>query len=505
MPSAPDPVVAPRASIRERAARVRYRRALMLMAMTLVVPGSAQLAAGNREVGRVAMRIWLALVAFAVVSVPIGLLSHAYVFWLASDTALLQLLRFVLMALAVGWAGLLVDAWRLGQPLTLSLHHRRAVVGVNGVLCFSVAGTLLFGAHLVGVQRDFILTMFAGDTVTDAHQGRFNVLLLGGDSGAGRWGLRPDSLTVASIDEETGRTVLVGLPRNMANFPFAKGSVMAKQFPKGFDCDGCFLNGVSTWAEDHRGLFGKSEHPGVDATIMAVEGITGLEINYWAMVNLQGFRDLVDAVGGVTLNVRQPIPVGGLGSDVTGYIKPGKRKLNGHDVLWFARAREGSDDYSRMARQKCVMAAMLRQISPQKAVANFEAIANASSAMISTNIPASEVDRFISLALEARSQKVSTVSLVPPAIVTADPDIPTVRTMVDDAIARAEGRTPARQATPTTAESAPASSGPPPAAATGDDAGTTTPAPPEVVTGGSKGNLSDGYVANQTDDLGAAC
>ena len=60
------------------------------------------------------------------------------------------------------------------------------MVGVNGVLCFSVAGTLLFGAHLVGVQRDFILTMFGRDQVGSAHHGRFNVLLLGGDSGAGR-------------------------------------------------------------------------------------------------------------------------------------------------------------------------------------------------------------------------------------------------------------------------------------------------------------------------------
>jgi LCP family protein required for cell wall assembly len=471
----------PRTTIRDRAARIRYRRALMLMAMTLVVPGSAQLAAGNRQVGRVAMRIWLGLVAVVVLSIPIGMASHEYVFWLASDTALLQAFRLLLMLLAVGWAGLLVDAWRLGQPLSLTASHRRAVVGVNGLLCFSVAGTLLFGAHLVGVQRDFILTMFAGDHVSSAHHGRYNVLLLGGDSGAGRWGLRPDSMTVASIDEETGRTVLVGLPRNMANFPFAKGSVMAKQFPKGFDCEGCYLNGVSTWAEDHTALFGKSEHPGVDATIMAIEGITGLEINYWAMVNLQGFRGLVDAVGGVTLNVRQPIPVGGLGSDVTGYIQPGKRKLDGHDVLWFARAREGSDDYSRMARQKCVMAAMLRQISPQKAVTNFEAIATASSEMISTNIPASEVDRFISLALDARGQKVSTVSLVPPAIVTAHPDIAKVRQMVNAAIARAEGRKPA---------------------STGTGSGKSrTP----VVTGGSVGNLSDGYAANQTDDLGATC
>ncbi|MEO6509903.1 MAG: LCP family protein, partial [Nocardioides sp.] len=499
-----------RATTRDRAARIRYRRALMLMTMTLVVPGSAQLVAGNRKLGRVVMRTWMVLVALVLLSIPTGLLWHEYLFWVASDTALLALLRLVLMLLAVGWAALLVDAWRLGQPLSLSLNHRRTVVGVNGLLCFSVAGTLLFGAHLVGVQRDFILTMFSGHTVSDAHHGRFNVLLLGGDSGAGRWGLRPDSMTIASIDEETGRTVLVGLPRNMADFPFAKGSVMAKQFPKGFNCEGCYLNGVSTWAQDHTALFGKSKTPGVDATIMGIEGITGLKINYWSMVNLEGFRDLVDAVGGVTLHVRQPIPVGGLGSDVTGYIQPGMRKLDGHDVLWFSRARDGSDDYSRMARQKCVMGAMLKQISPQTALTNFEAIANASSAMISTNIPASEVDRFIALALKARSQKVSTVSLVPPMVITARPDVPTIRRMVNAAIARAEGQTPKPQtqdaAPPATNEvpaSTPADATPP--STTPGTTPTETPAPPEVVTGGSVGNLSNGYAANQADDLGAAC
>ena len=96
-------------------------------------------------------------------------------------------------------------------------------VGVNGFLCFSVAGALLFGAHLVGVQRDFMIAMFGDGAAIGAHHGRYNVLLLGGDSGAGRWGLRPDSMTVASIDAETGKTVLIGLPRNMAELPVRRG------------------------------------------------------------------------------------------------------------------------------------------------------------------------------------------------------------------------------------------------------------------------------------------
>ena len=464
----------------ERAARVRFRRAVSLMVMTLVVPGSAQLVAGNRRVGLVALRVWLCLVGVGAVTLLAVLVDRSLVLRMGFNTTLLLLLRLTLMAAAIGWAGLLVDAWRLGQPLSLGMTHRRAMVGVNGLLCFGVAGVLLFGAHIVGVQRDFIIALSGDGEATSAHDGRYNVLLLGGDSGAGRWGLRPDSMTIASIDEDTGRTVLIGLPRNMAKFPFARGSVMREQFPDGFDCDGCYLNGVSTWAQDNTELFPGSDNPGVDATIMAIEGITGLKINYWAMVNLAGFKDLVDAVGGVTLNVRQPIPVGGLGSDVTGYIEPGVRKLDGHDTLWYARAREGSDDYSRMARQKCVMNAMLEQVSPQTAVRNFSDIAAASSEMLSTNLPSSEFATFVSLALKARDQKISSLSLVPPLINTGDPDIKLVKRKVAEAIDAAEGQAP-----------------PPDRSA--------KPKKPDAVTGGSVGSLSEGYAANDSEDLGAAC
>ena len=471
---------AARFSTDERAARVRFRRAMALMVMTLVLPGSAQLVAGNRRIGRIALRVWAVLVVGFLLTVVVSLVWHQVAFKMAVNPSLLGLLRIGLMLGAIAWAALFVDAWRIGQPLTLAMNHRRAAVGVNGFLCLSVAGSLLFGAHIVGVQRDFMLSMFSNGAATGAHDGRYNVLLIGGDSGAGRWGLRPDSMTVASIDADTGRTVLISLPRNMSNFPFVKGSVMRKQFPHGFDVD--YLNGVSTWAGDHTDLFPHSKNPGIDATIMGIEGITGLKINYWAMVNLEGFKDLVDAVGGVTLNVRAPIPVGGLGDDVTGYIQPGVRKLDGHDTLWFARARDGSDDYSRMARQKCVMNAMLQQISPQVAVTHFEQIAKASSAMISTDIPASEVPRFMSLALKAKSQKVATLSLVPPMINTADPDIPLIQKKVTQAIDRAEG-------------TAPKPAAPHKKAGNGDG----------VVTGGSVGSLSSGYAANQADDLDSAC
>lgn len=393
--------------------RVRFRRAVTLVLMTLVLPGSAQLVAGERRVGRIALRVFLGCVLVGVGLFLTSLVSHSFAFWFASNTAILAVLRLTLAVLAVGWAYLFVDAWRLGQPLELLQRQRLWMVGINVTLMVSTIGVLLYGSHLVGVQRSFILTMFGDGIATPAHNGRYNVLLLGGDSGKTRWGLRPDSLTVASIDADSGETVLFGLPRNMTNFPFPKGSVMAAQFPGGYNCEGCELNSLTTWAADHKNLFTGKLDPGIQATIQGVEGITGLKMNYYAMINLAGFRNLVNAMGGLTLNVREPIPIGRIGK-IEGYVKPGIRKLNGFETLWYARSRAAADDYSRMARQKCVMNAMLHQLSPTKVVTNFQAIATATTGLISTNLPASELDNFAQLALKAKDQPMRTVSFVPP-------------------------------------------------------------------------------------------
>ena len=469
------------------AARVRFRRAVTLLVMTLVLPGSAQLVLGRKAVGRAAIRIWLGCLALLVAVVVIGLFRRHVVFWLGSNPVVLGGLRLGLCVLAVGWALLLIDAWRLGEPLRLRQRQRLVVVGLNGVACFVVAGALLFASHLVAVQRDFIVTMFGDGVASAAQDGRYNVLLAGGDSGAGRWGLRPDTLMVASIDATTGRTILFGLPRNMTNFPFPEGTVMAEQFPDGYDCAGCELNSLATWAADHRSLFAGHDDPGLEATIQGVEGITGLTINYHAMVDLQGFRELVTAMGGLTLNVRDDIPIGGGLQGQIGTIPAGVQKLNGYQVLWFARSRMAADDYSRMARQKCVMSAMLQQLSPQLVITKFGALAEAGESLIETDLPASELDTFAQLALKARTQKVSSVSFVPPAISTSSPDIAKIRSMIETAVERSAAPVEPRR-------DPPARSG----------KGFTTKAG-DPSTGGSIGSMSQGYHANQADDLSKAC
>jgi LCP family protein required for cell wall assembly len=276
------------------------------------------------------------------------------------------------------------------------------------------------------------------------------VLLLGGDAGPGRDGLRPDSLTVASIDEETGRTVLIGLPRNLAKVPFPEDSPMHAEFPHGFTCKGCLLNGINTWANDHPDLYPHTDEPGIAATTDAVEEVTGLSISYHVIIDLHGFRDLVDAVGGIDIRVGERLPIGGGGGAITGWIEPGRQHLDGFETLWYARSRATTDDYSRMARQKCVMNAMLRQLDPTTVVTRFGDIAKAGKQVISTSIPRGEIATFVSLAMKAKNLPVSTVSFVPPTINTGDPDWQRIRTMVAEALEQAEAAddAPADEAQP---------------------------------------------------------
>src|SRR6478672_8151815 len=83
-----------------RAQRVRFRRAVTLMLMTFVLPGSAQLVSGNRRVGRIALRTWLALLVVGLLAVVSSYFWHGVAFWAGTNTLLLQVLRLGLMALA---------------------------------------------------------------------------------------------------------------------------------------------------------------------------------------------------------------------------------------------------------------------------------------------------------------------------------------------------------------------------------------------------------------------
>lgn len=424
-----------------RSERVKLRRGLTFLVMTLLLPGSAQLAAGSRRVGRVALRVWLALWVLLAAFALLALLWRGAAVRLLTSGPTLPLVQVALVVLAVGWGLLLIDAWRIARPAELARRHRLGFAVLNLTLVFTVVGGLLASASIVSSQRDLMATVFAGGGDHEVKAGRYNVLLLGGDAGKDRAGLRPDSMTVASVDAQTGRTVLISLPRNLEDVPFPPGSPLHNAFPHGYSCPdhSCMLNAVYTYATAHPGLYPGVRNPGAQATLEAIEAVTGLQINYWALLDLQGFQDLVDAVGGITMDVYRRVPIGGGTSKISGYVEAGKnRHLDGREALWFARSRADSSDYDRMVRQKCVMNAMLNQFDPATVLTNFNKIAAAGKEVVATSMPASEINTMMELALKAKKLPTSSLAVVPPLIQPGAPDFDVLRRAVQDKIAAAD-------------------------------------------------------------------
>jgi polyisoprenyl-teichoic acid--peptidoglycan teichoic acid transferase len=421
--------------------------------MTLVLPGSAQLAGGSRRLGRVALRIWVTLWVLALFAGLLMVIQPKAALTAITLGPTLKAIQIGIIIVGLGWVALIVDAWRLAHPRELGRSGQIVFSALSLAVAFTIFGGFLAAASMATAQRELTTTVFAGGGDQVAKQGRYNILLLGGDAGRDRVGLRPDSMTVASVDAETGRTVLISLPRNLQAVPFPSYSPLHDRFPHGYRCsDGsCMLNAIYTYASEHRDLYPGVQNPGAQATKEAVEGATGLKINYWVLIDLKGFESLVDSVGGITMDVYRRVPIGGGSTKIHGYVEAGQnRHLSGYEALWFARSRSDSSDYDRVLRQKCVMRAMLNQFDPITVLMKFNGIAAASRQAVATDIPTAEVGTMIDLALKARGLPVSSVAMVPPLIDPGSPDFDVVRRSVQKKIEVSEA-IDGRMAEPTSA------------------------------------------------------
>ena len=471
--------------------RVRFRRVLTLCLMTIVVPGSAQVALGKRAIGWTAITGWLAAIAGGVYVFSTYRSDRARVLGWFTDPDVLLATRVGMVVVALLWLALFVDAWRLGSPVRLTFARAAVVTVVNLAIIGSVAGSTAFASQLIQVQRSVVQEVFPETKTSTPLAGRYNILLVGSDAREDRTGIRPDSLTVLSIDADTGKSILVSLPRNLENVPFPDDSPMHDLYPYGFNCGSeCLLNAVHTTAQNRTDLYPDSKDPGLDATIDAVEGATDLKVNYYVMVNLNGFKGLVDAVGGVEMDVKSRIAMFGHDDAYKNvYIEPGLQKLNGQKALWYARSRLQSDDYARMGRQKCLMAAMADQLSPGKVLTNATKIARSGKELLSTSIPQKELGRFADLALKARGKQIRTVSIVPPQFNTVTPDFDAIHAAIQTAIDESEGDA-----------KAPAGGG----SATSAAPTTSTPTAPTPVTPTTQ-SPTEGRSANNAEDLTSAC
>lgn len=326
------------------------------------------------------------------------------------------------------------------------------------------------------------------------------MLLLGSDAGPDREGTRTDTMMVASIDTRSGRTTLFGLPRNIGNAQFPPGSAMAREFPDGFrdpaDPGNYLLNAVYGYGHSYPELApsGPTRDPGLNLLQSSISHMLGLPIDYYVEVDMTGFADIIDALGGLRVDVGpERIPIGGItpsGRQVRpdGYIEPGIQQLTGEQALDFARSRTGSTDYVRMGRQRCLIQDVLDQKSPTDLLTNFQAVATATMDNVSTNLPREVLPALVSLAGDAGAVPLGSVAFDPslPDPKAPDgrfnpgrPDFPYMRQVVREAITRDPAAAPATSPVPTASAAPttrPRSGGP--ATATPTTPLPTTPAAP---------------------------
>jgi polyisoprenyl-teichoic acid--peptidoglycan teichoic acid transferase len=428
-------------------------RGWWLVVMNVLIPGSAQVLAGNRKLGRFGLVFTLAMWVLLAVGVIVGLVSRSTLIALATMPVALTIIQVILVAYAVVWIVLTLDTLRLVRIIRVTPQARPLIAAFAVILLFISAGSAAYGATLAGSQRDLLNAVFNVQAAAEPPvDGRYNILLLGGDAGPDREGMRPDSISVVSIEADTGKATMFGIPRNLENAPLAEGSPLIGSdyapdgtYDCGSDCQISFLYPrVEAYDQDlYPNAEAEGSLPGIEATKDAVQAVLGITIQYYVLIDMQGFADLIDALGGVDIDVAERLPIGGDEdlNEVEGWIEPGMQHMDGDLALWYARSRHSTSDYDRMERQRQLQEAILAQFDPGNVLSKFQGIASAGAQVVKTDIPQSTLPYFVELAMKTKDIPIDSIELTPPLIDPEDPDYDVIHSTV--AAARAPPATDA--------------------------------------------------------------
>jgi LCP family protein required for cell wall assembly len=335
------------------------RRRLTAALLSAILPGLGQLFNGRRRLAAVflvpsLLLLGLALLAW-VTQTPARLAAM-----IAAPSTLSTLLSLSLLILALR----LVSVF---QAFLDTRWHGRT--GRNGILGLALIVAAVILPHVV-VHRygtafgDTFAKVFqpgavAGETSPEGGDypldERINVLLVGVDSLPWRTTTLTDGLMVVSIDP-VGHTVsLLSLPRDLINVPLGNGDEFG---PK--------INSLMSYADAHPDDFPDG---GMAALQEAVGALLGIEVPYYARLDLLGFIDIVDAVGGVEVHVKEAFddPEYEIwGEDSPGWsIEAGTHRLDGINALAYARARKGlgESDFTRAGRQQEILLALRDEVT----------------------------------------------------------------------------------------------------------------------------------------------
>jgi LCP family protein required for cell wall assembly len=292
---------------------------------------------------------------------------------------------------------------------------------------------------------------------------RVNVLLIGSDAGPGRHGGRTDTMILLSVEINTGKAALFGFPRNMTNVPIedAAGTltfdrVWTDPFPPGNgDPNLSMLANLWQYAYDNAGQFYTPQEScpadvpnreqclgdarAFRATTGAIQNLASVQIHEVIAVNLNAFRDLVDAVGGVWVDVPSAIyddkyPTEDGVSPRIIDIWAGCQWFDGIYALAYARSRHADSDYQRMKRQQLVIGSVRKQLDPIALLPRTDELLNIASTNMWTTIARQNITLLAQVAARVDANRMYNVRIAPsryPTNLSAD-EIRSIRSRIQN-------------------------------------------------------------------------
>ena len=459
----------------DAAGRTEVRRfstlgpALLTSALATLVPGAGHLALRRFRTGAAIMAAFV-----------LGLLTLLVLTLRADRSDLLGTLlssrtlvggAIGLLVAALAWMAVIVRTYLLARPTGLRTGQRVLGAGVVAVLCLTVAAPLGFGAELANSQRQLLERLFpalSGGTPGRRGDRQGTVERAAGRQRRGTGPARhpdghddgrerrhpdgPHDPLRAAPQPPAG-----AVPGGLADGPRVPPGLPRHRRTR------CPATTCSTPCTPTRTATPRSRRadpptdPGLNLLHSTVETMLGLKLDYYVEVNMAGFAAIIDALGGLTVDVGpEPLPVGGItptGRHVKPdrYIPAGPQHLDGTDTLAVARSRTNSDDYTRMGRQRCLLQYVLQQKSPADLLTNFQGVAAATTDSVSTNIPQQVLPALVKVADSAGTVALESVSFDPnladPSerdgrFDTSRPDPAFMQRVVRDTIAGPDGRGP---------------------------------------------------------------
>ena len=248
------------------------------------------------------------------------------------------------------------------------------------------------------------------------NDGKFDLLLLGSDAGPNRWSRRMDVMLLVEIDVNTGKVGMIGIPRNLINTPFPPGKAR-----DAVAC-GCFtdlLNALyveATFRHPDRWP-GSGTTEGIGAVRATISEFTKRPIDAVLVADLWGVIKVVDAMGGVDIDVPTTLDDPAYPDPVYGrihlVIKAGQQHLDGRLALAYARSRHSSSDYARMSRQQTLLLAIRDQIGADT-IFNAPALFKAAKGFVWTDLPRESLPNLVDLFGKAQNASVRQLRIVPP-------------------------------------------------------------------------------------------